>query len=134
MTTLDTPSRALIAQRTAQINARNDRVHQRCDRWAAVAVAVAAGAGVAWAFLVWATPCADFSLCLAAVTPTRLSPWRRLRCALATAYWRVLLRAAQHDLLHQRAAHEFMPRQIEHTQRRIDYLARRMRQAGSAGH
>lgn len=126
-------SRQLIAERVAQINARNDRTVRRCDWLAEWAVAVATAAALAWALLAWLTPCDAGALCVAMVTPTRLSPWALLR--REAAYLRLRVRTALRawHLRHKLAAALFdeqvlehdierLPQQLQHTRRHIEAL------------
>lgn len=97
-----------------------------------VALAVATGLLLTAAALHFATPCPEATLCALAVTPTRTTPWQRLRMWAAAHYWRLLHRAAMTDLEHQLEALEFAPLQIAHTRKRIAWLQRQVQRAEGA--
>lgn len=103
------------------------------DQALGMGLAIVLGVLLAAAALHFLQPCHGSSLCALAVTPTRLTAWRRLWSAVQARYWRLLRDAAVHDLAHQLLQMEHMPRQVEHTRKRIVYLTRRMHQAGAAG-
>ena len=103
------------SQWVAQTNTRNARTTRRAEAAAELLVALAIAAGLVWALLAWATPCADATLCLAtAAIPAR--PWwlQRGLLRLRALYLRALIRWAQADLEFQARQERIAQREIEH--------------------
>lgn len=118
----------------AHINAVNARRTARAEAAVNFMVALVIGLIMAVALLHWATPCADATMCLAAVTPTLRSPVQRLLDWYAMWRLRAHIRSAQADLEWQHEQldlanweREHLPRQMAMTRAHIDLLEDRLR-------
>lgn len=121
------------------INARNAATTRRAEAAAGFVVALLVAILGALALVHWWTcgPADGSALCMAAVIPTRTTPWgrayRRLRGALHAAWLRYLIGAAEGDLAWQQQQLDIatwelqaIPRQCERTRLHIDALRVRL--------
>ena len=113
----------------AHINAVNARRTARAEAAVNFLVALVIGLILAVALLNWATPCADATPCLAAVTPTVRNPVQRLLDRYAMWRLHAHIRSAQQDLAGQHEQlqlanweREHLPRQMAVTRGHIDQL------------
>lgn len=125
-----TPEQRAAARMVAELNTRTSRP---VETIANVLVAVAVGILLAAALLHFLTPCETATLCGAVITPTRLSPWARLRVELrhallrlrlAARAWhlRVKLDAAVADETYLLDEIKQLPQQLAHTRLYADAL------------
>lgn len=117
-----TPEQRAAARLVAELNARSTRT---VEAIANVLVAVVVGILLAAALLHFLTPCDAATLCGAVVTPTRLSPWARLRVEAEHALLRLRLAVRAWHLRHKLAAAEFdlqyLPDDIQAAQEQLEY-------------
>ncbi len=101
----------------AHINAVNARRTARAEAAVNFLVALVIGLIMAVALLHWATPCADATMCLAAVTPTLRSPVQRLLDWFAMWRLRWHIRNAQQALAWQHEQADLARWELDHLPR-----------------
>ena len=91
----------------------NARASSKANRIANVLVAIVVGALLAWALLVWLTPCDGAALCAAPAIAVRPGLLSRLKYRLRAVYIRALIASAEQDLAWTERESELLPHQME---------------------